>query len=343
MSAQHRRLFLIVAAAAAVLLAQGAATSQYQYAPAPAYGGYPVAPGGWYGSGQALDAYANLGVSQEQARVVREQANQAKLQTKKDTIDTMEYERQHAYGYADEVADSQMKLVQRMMNNPPVLEITNGKALNVLVPYVDKLINMGKVGPDMPLDPYVVKSLNVAVGDSGGNAGMIPELNTIEWPLGLVGPEQKKLDALIQKASIEARSGPVPLMELKDIDKLTNALETSMKNKYYKSEIDAGEWLDSSRFIARLRDTTKALKSPNISRVLSGSMDVSGSTVVQVVFNMSTKGLTFAGAQPGQEGAYMAFYRGLQNFVMGAGATDTSFRMRLSGTPGVTAKQGVQR
>src|SRR5262245_58809019 len=58
----------------------------------PPYGGYY--PGGyWYGQAAVLDAYSNLGVSQEQARVVREQANQAKLDTKVKAIDVAAYER----------------------------------------------------------------------------------------------------------------------------------------------------------------------------------------------------------------------------------------------------------
>src|SRR5262245_57571800 len=84
--------------------------------PTPAMYGYPPWGGGyWAGGAAALDAYANVGVSQEQARIMREQANQAKLDTKVKTIDVMAYERANKYWYSDEQADIEAKKVQAAM------------------------------------------------------------------------------------------------------------------------------------------------------------------------------------------------------------------------------------
>src|SRR5262249_35362377 len=117
----------------------------------PGYGYYPYPGGYWQGQAAGLDAYANLGVSQEQARVIREQANQAKLDTKVKTIDVMGYERMNKYWYVDEQVDIQNKKIEFAMNNPPLPEITSGRSLNVLMGYIDKLMAMGARGATIPI------------------------------------------------------------------------------------------------------------------------------------------------------------------------------------------------
>jgi hypothetical protein len=352
MQSRYKGAFWVLLSATALICAlTGQSVGQYQYyppppgpyppPPGPGYPGgyYPPYPGSsWVGSGQALDAYANLGVSQEQARILREQANQAKIDTKKQTIDLLEYERAHKYWYADQKADTVAKQVEAAMNSPPIADITSGRSLNILLPFVDKLINLGMRGPNVPLDPGVVSNLNIALGDDGGNAGMLKEFNSIQWPPVLVSPEQQHLDDLFKKAVSEASVGQVPLTTIRDITKQTDALEAALKNKYYKSEIDGSDLLDGNRFIARLRDGTKALKAPNVTRVLAGQLAPRGDTIDELVENMSGKGLTFARAQPGQEDAYVAVHRAMVNYAMGAGTPDTGFRVQLSGAPGKSIK-----
>src|SRR5260370_5806159 len=72
-------------------VAAGAAEAQYQYVGPTGPPGYYPPPGGyypgygpgsavagaWYGSAAALDAYGNLGVSQEQARIFPEPSRPA--------------------------------------------------------------------------------------------------------------------------------------------------------------------------------------------------------------------------------------------------------------------------
>jgi hypothetical protein len=314
----------------------GPAAAQYQYGPPPPPPSYyyPPAPGtSWVGSGQMLNAYGNLGISQEQARIMSEQAAQAKLQTKKQTIDTMGYERAHKYWYSDEKADDIAKQVQAAVNSPPLAEITSGRALNTLLTYMDQLINTGKRGPNAPLDPNIVKQLNINVGD-GGNAGMLAEFGNIEWPPILICKEQKKLDASFKTAISQAKTGKVSNAVIRDITKETEALQTVLKSRFGKDEFDASDWLDGSHFIDRISSATTALRSPNVTKVLSGQMAPTGYSVGELVENMASKGMTFARAQPGQEDAYVAVHRAMANFALGIGGDDTGFRIRLSGVAG---------
>src|SRR5262245_35124475 len=113
MSGHHSRsLLLLTVAAAAWLCAANPAAAQQPYYPGyQGYPGYyppgpyiPPSAGYWYGSAAALDAYGQLGLSQEQARILREQANQAKLDTRVKAVDVTAYERANKYWYSDEQA-----------------------------------------------------------------------------------------------------------------------------------------------------------------------------------------------------------------------------------------------
>src|SRR5439155_16461223 len=173
----------------------------------PGYGYYPSPGGYWQGQAAMLDAYSNLGVSQEQARVIREQANQAKLDTKVKTIDVMGYERMNKYWYTDEQVDIQQKKIQFAMNNPPLPEITSGRALNTLMGYIDKLMAMGVRGATVPVDSAIVKLMVVSAGGDSGNVGLLKEMDGLDWPVALDGASQKTLDDLLKRATSDARTG----------------------------------------------------------------------------------------------------------------------------------------
>src|SRR4051812_36904535 len=88
-------------------LAATAASARAQYGYYPPAGNYPngvYGRGYGYATGQGnylqgsatvMNAYGNLGVQQQQANVVAEQAAQAKLVTQRKTFDEMKYEREN--------------------------------------------------------------------------------------------------------------------------------------------------------------------------------------------------------------------------------------------------------
>jgi hypothetical protein len=299
----------------------------------PGYGYYPQPGGYWYGQAAMLDAYANYGKSAEEARVTREQANQAKLDTKKKTVDVMEYERAHKYWYTDEQVDIQAKKIQYALNNPPTYEITSGRVLNTLLPYLDQIIAAGTPGPTMEVDSTVVKALNVTAGADNGNVGLLKDVGNLDWPVSLQGPTQKNLDTMLQDATAMAMKGQVPATTISKLNKTTDTLEQEVKKKFHKSEIDGGEYLEGTRFIARVRDAITALKQPTASKFLSGAFAPKGNTVDEVVLSMASKGLTFAPAQPGQEFAYIALHQAFVNFAAAAGTPATGFRVMVKGGP----------
>src|SRR5579862_6028085 len=329
----------------------GARAAQYVPVPPPGAGvpaaGFPVVPGygffpygGGYWNGQAamLDAYGNVGLDQEKARILREQSNQARLETKKKVLDTMAYERAHKYWFTDEQADINAKRIQAAMNNPPLAEITSGRALNTLLPFLDRLATEGSQGAPVPIDPQVVQAMNTTSGGQPGNAGLLREVNRLEWPVATLGPNQQKLDEMLKQATYAASQGPVSPTVISQLNKQTALVTQDVKDKLYKNAVDGGEYIQANRFLDRVREANKALSQPNITQMLAGAMGPRGDTVDAVVQSMMSRGLTFVAAQPGQEGAYVAMHRGFVNYGLSTSTPDTGFRVRLSGQAGVTAK-----
>jgi hypothetical protein len=326
----------------------GGAAAQYQYIgpagpaapgyyPPPYYPGYgPGSAAGNYmqGSAAALDAYGNLGQSEEQARILREQANQAKLDTQKKKSDTDAYLRANKYWYSDEQVDIQTKQIQAAMNNPPTAEITSGRALNTLLNYINKLLVKGYRGPTVMIDPAMVKQINVSAGSAdNGNVGLLKQLNTLEWPVGMEGDTQKQIAAMLTQATSNLANGPVSPALSDKLRKATDKLDDENKAKYRKGDIDGVEFIEGNRFIDRLRASEKALTQPTAGAMISGQMAPQGDTVDQVVYSMVSKGLFFAASPPGREYAYQAVYTAFQSFALASDVPDTGFRLMISGGP----------
>jgi hypothetical protein len=319
----------------------GAASAQYQYVgpgggpgyypPGGYYPGYDPVGSYWYGSAAALDAYGNLGLSQEQARILREQSEQAKLVTAKQKSDTNAYLRANKYWYTDEKVDTQTKVIQAAMNNPPAAEITSGRALNTLLNYIDKMMAKGFRGPTVQIDPDVVKYINVSAGSpDNGNVGVLKDL---AWPSGLEGDVQKEINAMLEKAIADASKGPLPSGTSNKLRKATDKLDEENKMRYRKGTIDGVEFIEGNRFIDRLRSAELALQQPTAGKLLSGAMGPQGDTVDEVVQSMISKGLSFAPAPAGRDYAYQAVYRAFTNFALSTDVPDTGFRLRISGGP----------
>jgi hypothetical protein len=319
----------------------GAANAQYQYVgPGGGPGYYPPAgywpgydPVGSYfaGSAAALDAYGNLGLSQEQARILRQQADQAKLVTAKQTSDTNAYLRANKYWFTDEQADIQTKVIQAAMNNPPAAEITSGRALNTLLNYIDRMMAKGFRGPTVTIDPSIVKMINVSAGSpSNGNVGILKDL---AWPSGLEGDVQKEINATLEKAIADASMGPLPSGTSNKLRRSIDKLDEENKQRYRKGTIDGVEFIEGNRFIDRLRSAQLALQEPTAGKLLSGAMGPQGDTVDEVVQSMISRGLMFAPALPGRDYAYQAVYRAFVNFAITTDVPDTGFRLRISGGP----------
>jgi hypothetical protein len=275
------------------------------------------------GSADVINATGNLALQNEQARIMREQANQAKLDTKKQSLDWLNYERANKPTFTDDVERNQALLLRRVLNQPTEREVTSGKSLNIIMPYLQNLAAQGIQGPPVPLSPQVVSNINVTAGST---ASLGPIKNgKVEWPRVLLGPQQQKLDALLPAVVATAAENKLDLKLYDQLTEEVEAMRKDLKDRFYNEKIDGTAYLTGKRLLEPLEGAVKTLGQPGAARFLSGAAAAPGRSVPELVMNMGKDGLSFAPVTPGNEPDYFALHRSFASYAAGA-QTNSGFR-----------------
>jgi hypothetical protein len=274
-------------------------------------------PYGWgesYLSGFAntIQAVGDLNIKQEQARIEREKAEQAKMETRKKALDTMLYEKAYTPTYGEQAALVENQKLVRMMTTPQPLEIREGKTLNQFLPFINQLAAKGIMGPPVPLDPYMLSKINVTLGADGPNVGLLRQ-DPIDWPMALRNPIQKQLAPVLKKAVIAAAKNELDQDTYRYVQGLTTQLDDDFNQRYKRDMVSVSDWMVATPFLEDLKKCVQALGQPGVGRLLDGSYSARGSNVPELAMYMISNGLTFSPAAPGGEAAY----RGLHNAFVG--------------------------
>src|SRR5262249_42618329 len=121
-----------------------------------------------------------------QARIINQQAEQAKLDTRRKQFDQRMYEQSLTPTVEELRQREQLENLKRSMNDPPRTEIYNGKALNDILNSLQKSQSlMNGPGPLVPLDPQTVSHINLAGVSNYTGAGALQDLNKFSWPSSL--------------------------------------------------------------------------------------------------------------------------------------------------------------
>jgi hypothetical protein len=295
---------------------------------------YPIFQSGFgpgavlQGTASVMNAQGNLMMQQEQARVAREQALQAKLDTKRKTLDWENYEREHRWTFAQEQQRNEGLRIMRLLQNAREDEVLSGSAMNTLLPFLTQLAQKGTEGRPVYLDPYELKRINVTGAGTGANIGVLGN-SPLAWPIALRGPDQKKVDETISKAVEATLAGTLDFNQLQQAINGVDQLQRQARDRWNGEQMDTGSYLESKRFLASLRQGLAVLRRPDAAKFLGGGFAAQGSTVAELVKNMSSQGLRFARALPGSEFAYFGLFNSMLEFAA-AGENTTGFRVRFA-------------
>ena len=322
------RTSLLLVAALLVPLSAGTASAQYNpYYPRGGYGYGWGGPGSVQaGQAEVIKAVGDLTIKQEESRIVREKAIQAKLQTKKAALNEMLYEKAMTPTYGEEQAIDQNRLVYRMMTTPTSMEITEGKTLNQFLPLLQRMTAQGVMGPPIPLDPYALARINVKTGGSGPNISLLRQ-EPISWPLSLRGPIQQKLNTDIKTALALAAKDELDPATYSEVQMLTRQLQDDFTRRFAADQVNAGDYLVATPFLEQLQQNVTALAQPGVNRILDGSYSARGSNVPELVAYMTGNGLSFAPAAPGNGAAYQGLHNAFVAYITAAQAS-TGFRIQ---------------
>jgi hypothetical protein len=301
-------------------LCAGAAVAVAQFSPyyPPFWAPWGLGPGSMLnGQAKVISATGGLFVDQERSRILREQANQAKIETRRQSFDQMMYERANTPTFTERQEKVERMRVRRVLNNPQRAEVISGGALNILLPYLERLASVYVQGPPVPLDPDLLRSINVTAGKEGFNIGLLRNGGQLDWPIALRGPSQRMLAPLFPELVASATAGTLELALYNKVSKGVRALRDELRGKFFNDEIDSGLYLEGKRFLDSLDSAMRAVRSPSAARLLNGTYAASGGCVAELVQNMTSRGLRFAPATPGNEAPYFALHSAFVAFAAG--------------------------
>jgi hypothetical protein len=272
----------------------------------------PYQGGYMYGSSADIQAYAQYGLSAEKARILREQANQAKFETRKKLVDTLAYIRANEYTFTQEQADIAKRLLQRIQNTPTATEIQTGKSLNILMQDLSKFDSKQLRAQTVTVDEEILKLLNVS--GSYGNLGLLRNDGQVPWPLVfedtnvLAKKDREDIDNYAKQLFFQVANanGKLDGNTLKDLDSALRNLRDDLQKKI--KIVNTQNYLEGKRFLDDFDAAVVALRKGDAVLYLDYAQKFAkgGRTVQELVEYMTKNGLKFAPAMPGDERAYHA-------------------------------------
>jgi hypothetical protein len=260
----------------------------------------------------------------QQARQLQTQADMSKLDLRVRMAQTQRY-LQSLQPTTEEMRQQDiMDSINRSRNNPPAGEIWSGRALNSLLTAIQNAIQRGLTGPDVPLDPNVLRHINLTSGTTTAGTGVARNVTRFTWPLPLLdeafGDSRRQIEGLAHQAAEQAPSGVVDPKLIRDLRGQVRALTESVRAKV--ADFSPSEYTQSIRYLRELGTSFQVLSDPNVASYFTGNFQATGRNVAELVQGMSGRGLRFAPAATGDErfytvlhGAMVAYDYGLRNLA----------------------------
>jgi hypothetical protein len=269
------------------------------------------------GAAHVIGAEGQFLLAQQQARLTREQARQAQLETRRMAWEQWRYE-QESLPTAEEIRAIQWQAeLDRMRNNPPSVSIRSGDALNTLLRSIQKAQGQFGVGPRILLDPDIMSRISVTDGSSFGQ-GILSQGPALSWPHAIEGSDifdagRKRMDRAMSQAIQQSMAGKQVDAEL--LTELRSALDSLRETKSaHVHELTPTQFVQARRFMNELHETIRTLQTPSAANFATGKWAARGDTVSELVLNLTRDGLRFAPAAPGNEFAYNSLYHSMLKY-----------------------------
>jgi hypothetical protein len=282
------------------------------------YGGVVQTPMNGYltGAADVTNANAQYQLTIQQARLQREIARQAASDTRMKISQERRYEAAQQPTPEDIRQQEIVANLNRAMNNPPLIEIWSGNALNAILMALQQAQSQGLRGPNVPLAPDLLSHINVTTGVTTAGSGMLKSLNNFNWPMVLRTDSFKNgrenIEKLARQAVQQAMSGPVDVDTFNSLNDAVSKMRQEVVNRV--DDLSPDQYIQGTRFLRELGDSFRTLNDPNVANYLNGKFRAQGNNVAELVANMSTNGLRFSAAVSGQEPFYTALHQSMVTY-----------------------------
>jgi len=161
------------------------------------------------------------------------------------------------------------------------------------------------------VDDEVLKKINVTgVNPNGASVGLLKDEGNLQWPQPLMTGEfkaprellSKTLRTVVQNLKSSESVGSGSLNDLKTDLAQLNLLVS-------KSELSATDYIEAKTYLDQVAGAVRALGDKDVASYFNHKFN--SKNVAELVDDMRTKGLDFAPAAPGDEGAYRALQQAL--------------------------------
>jgi hypothetical protein len=289
------------------------------YAPDPYAYAQSIYPNYLSGAADVIDSQGQMMVSQQQAYLMKEQVRSARIDNRRKSLDESLYERAVTPTTEDERERQRIENIRRARNDPPPTEIWSGQALNSLLGAIQQQLAKRIPGPEVPLNPEMLRQINVVSGAGGGSLGLMKDGGRVKWPLALKASdfdaERAQVDDLAAKAFKQAEYGSVDSDLILTMRNTVDKLQREMRKNV--AEITPNDYVAGKRFLNELDSTVKALQDANVSNYAKGAWSARGRDVAELAANMQQQGLRFGPAVQGEEPAYTALHGAMAAYYAG--------------------------
>jgi hypothetical protein len=191
-----------------------------------------MGPAGSYltGVSNVIGSVGRYRQSNQQARVMNEQARQSQIQTRRMLFDQMRYEQAMTPTANDLREQERQEALRRARHDPPLSEITSAIALNAIFDHIQRIhTTQGLRGPLVPINPEVLRKINLTDGTTRGSTSLFQNPQAFSWPLVLERDEftreRKALEEQIPQAITQlTQYGKVPAAQQNQLRKTVDTL-----------------------------------------------------------------------------------------------------------------------
>jgi hypothetical protein len=290
-------------------------TSGYSGGNSGAYGGSCGDPYSGYLTGGAavISSQASFLVSKRQADVLHEQARSSAVDVQRKIYEEWKYERNDQPTLEQIRRENWEQAYKRAIFNPPLNDIWSADALNRIFDHASRIQGRGLAGQTIPLDDETVNQISFSIGVAG-NVGALKDKGKLHWPKVLerkeFGTERNLFthltaDAVRQGAmNNKVDNGTIEAME-------SNLAALNEKLAERIRDLSPDNYVGAKHYLNELDQALRILKRTDVAKFLNNEYVARGKTVGELIQDMSSLGLRFAPAVPGNEAAYNSLYRGL--------------------------------
>ncbi len=285
----------------------------------------PYNPNSAYGAGSVLTgqadimrAYGQSVNSLEQARITRELANQAKIDTRKKQFEYEMFVKANTPTYTQEQERIAKITLRRIQQNSTPGEVSSGKALNLLLEDLRKFPGKKIALEPLTLSEGALAHVNVTKNIYG--MGLLRDGGKLTIPGAvqdrLTAKQRQDLEKQLQHLVKEANNDRVDANVLKDVRNEIDRMREELVKKV--NDIPTTQYIDAKRFLQELFESTRAIETgeattqAKFQRYLDEGKG--GRSIQEIADYMVKEGLRFGPATADDEAAYRAIHAAMASY-----------------------------